>query len=558
MEDDEPLSSAEPLLGNRDYSPLGEEEDADGEFELGYAERPATGDPPGLGAWISSRYPSYYAKGRRVLDYLQGPTPSKGLTGESHSLARMPVLRAEEPAPFLHFTRTSTRHSYHISLESYFIHHTRFLTSPWVFALSVPLYLVAIGLISRAQSFQTPPESFISCTTTLWYANNACGLDGQDCRPFENATFDFRCPAGCKPVFLHNPRTVGSEQVVFEPLIVGGGDEERTYRGDSFICAAALQAYVYFMTLTWLMPYAFDLHSGLISNARGGCVNVRLIGSFTNFLPNVAHGLRSIGFPTSFPLSFRLERSSKLTHCADMRNEILALNVVVTVLIFVLFRPQPLVLFWSLVCIGFWHATLFSQPRSQPPDVADGFGTFLPALFVCYAFWRVAFRFVMPIFAEKMPLEGVVWYLGPYWVAVLNNLTFDRLPIDRLMMSDITARPGGLAALLGIVVVLAAIVLNQVRVIRRAGWLPYYLGWYIAGASVTLVLALLPSLNLRIHHYVFAMMFIPGTAFPTRLSAVYQGLLLGLFLNGAAAWGFDSMLQTAAQVTIPPTPLCRR
>lgn len=40
----------------------------------------------------------------------------------------------------------------------------------------------------------------------------------------------------------------------------------------------------------------------------------------------------------------------------------------------------------------------------------------------------------------------------------------------------------------------------------------------------------------------------PGTGFPTRPSAVYQGFLLGMFLNGAAAFGLDSILQTPAEV----------
>lgn len=44
------------------------------------------------------------------------------------------------------------------------------------------------------------------------------------------------------------------------------------------------------------------------------------------------------------------------------------------------------------------------------------------------------------------------------------------------------------------------------------------------------------------------MLVLPGTGFPTRLSAIYQGLLLGLFLNGTAAFGFDSILQTAADL----------
>jgi len=44
------------------------------------------------------------------------------------------------------------------------------------------------------------------------------------------------------------------------------------------------------------------------------------------------------------------------------------------------------------------------------------------------------------------------------------------------------------------------------------------------------------------------MALMPGTGFPTRPSAVYQGFLLGLFLNGAAAFGLDSILQTAAEL----------
>jgi hypothetical protein len=203
-----------------------------------------------------------------------------------------------------------------------------------------------------------------------------------------------------------------------------------------------------------------------------------------------------------------------------------------------------------MVCIGFWHITLFSQPRSFPPDIAGGLGTFLPALFVCYAFWRLAIRFVLPAFA-KMPIEAMILYLGPYWVTVLANLTTERIPINRLTAADITAQRNGLAALIVIVIVLFVLVINQVRVIHKTGWLPYYLGWYILGGLVTLVLALLPTLNLRLHHYIIAIILMPGTAFPTRLSALYQGFLLGLFLNGTAAFGFASMFQTSAQVISP-------
>lgn len=153
----------------------------------------------------------------------------------------------------------------------------------------------------------------------------------------------------------------------------------------------------------------------------------------------------------------------------------------------------------------------------------------------------------------KMPIEGMVWYLLPFWVGVLNNQTFDMLPLDRLVSSDITARPGALTTLIVLIVIVVVIVINQIRVIRKTGWLGHYLFWYVIGGLLVLVLSQLPGLSIRIHHYFIALVLLPGTAFPTRLSAIYQGLLLGLFCNGAAAYGFDSILQTAAEVRLIPT-----
>lgn len=239
--------------------------------------------------------------------------------------------------------------------------------------------------------------------------------------------------------------------------------------------------------------------------------------------------------------------TTSLHHCTDYRTPTLAANAVITASLFLLFRPKPIVLYWSLVCIGYWHISLFSQPRASPPSISDVFATFLPTLFIAYAFWRLAFRFVLPAFM-KMPIEATVLYLLPFWVGVLNNLTFDRLPISRLLVSDLTKRPGAMTSFIVVVIVILVLVCNQMRIIRKTGWLGHYLFWYITGGLIALVLSQLPGLTLRVHHYILAMAFIPMTAWPTRLSAIYQGLLLGLFLNGVAAFGFDSILQTAAQL----------
>ncbi|RDB28488.1 hypothetical protein Hypma_015676 [Hypsizygus marmoreus] len=462
---------------------------------------------------VTYRHPRASARITRFVNYWRGPRPKVDLP---------------EPKPFLNIDWNIRGRYVVLPLESIFIRVTQPLTKPWLLLILGAAYIIGFAFFSRAQSFLTPSSSFIGCTAAYWASNNNCGLNGGLCGPFTNSTFEFRCPAQCNGVILQNPRTIGNDQVVFKPLIVGGGDANKTYRGDSFICAAANQA-------------------GLITNSKGGCASLELIGNYTDFLPATANGLTSIGFPSVFPLSFRFRDATSLTHCEDNRNGALAFNVIITWMLFSILRPTSIVLYWCLVCIGYWHISLFSQPRGEPPPISVAFGTFLPALFIAYAFWRLAFRFTLPAFS-RAPLEGAIWYLGPFWVGVLTNLTTDKLPISRLTASDISRRSGAIVALVVIVVVVAIIVANQVRVIRKTGWLPHYLGWYILGGLVTLVISQLPGLQLRLHHYILAMVLLPGTAFPTRLSAVYQGFLLGLFLNGAAAFGFDSILQTAGEL----------
>ena len=165
-----------------------------------------------------------------------------------------------------------------------------------------------------------------------------------------------------------------------------------------------------------------------------------------------------------FPLSFRFLPTTSLRRCSDLRNEALIFNVFITALIFLVLRPKAIVAYWCLVCIGFWHVALFSQPMASPPPLDQAFQQFLPTLFVAYAFWFGT----LPAF-RKAPIEAAMWYLGPYSVEVLRNITMDKIPIDRLTASDISARPGGLTALIVIILILLAIVINQVRVIKKTG-----------------------------------------------------------------------------------------
>ncbi|KAH7885912.1 hypothetical protein F5I97DRAFT_2023720 [Phlebopus sp. FC_14] len=457
--------------------------------------------------------PRLYRTVKRVLTYIRGPRPNVNLP---------------DPIPLLGRSYNIRGHTANVAFEPALLRFTRPFTASWLFVALAAAYIISLAFLARAQWYLTPASSFVDCTSVYWTENAGCGLDGEACAPFSNSSFDFRCPAQCSSVVLQNPRMVGNLEVDYVPLIVGGGDSQRTYRGDSFLCASAVQ-------------------TGLISDSLGGCASVQLVGNFTDYVPTTAFGLTSVGFPSDFPMSFRFSPSSILTHCTDLRNPALAFNILITCLIFLVLRPKAIARYWCLVCIGFWHVALFSQPQATPPPLDVAFGAFLPTLFVCYAFWRVAIRFTLPVFANA-PFESTIWYLAPYWTGVLTNLTMDQIPIDRLTPQDIKQQPGGITALIIIVLVLLVLVLNQIRVIRKTGWLPYYLGWYIVGGFITLVLALLPGLEFRLHHYVISMALMPGTGFSTRLSAIYQGFLLGMFLNGVAAFGFDSILQTVADL----------
>ena len=126
--------------------------------------------------------------------------------------------------------------------EKYVLHFTRFIKKPWIFWPIACAYIISLAFFARANYFFTPRDSFIDCTASYWRSLDGCGLDGTDCAPFSDAGFEFRCPARCKETILRNQRTIGDQEVVYVPLVVGGGDTNRTYRGDSFLCAAGIHA----------------------------------------------------------------------------------------------------------------------------------------------------------------------------------------------------------------------------------------------------------------------------------------------------------------------------
>ncbi|KAF1935606.1 hypothetical protein EJ02DRAFT_460237 [Clathrospora elynae] len=396
-------------------------------------------------------------------------------------------------------------------------------------------WLLTFGLVLHRSAFAADIPGYgspvrITCSDRFWNDGNGCGLNGDLCRPFENTSMPFRCPANCKRVQLHNPHAVGDQNVNYRPLIVGGPTDEKEtlentyYRADSFICGAAI-------------------HAGFINDASGGCGVVAQIGEKSNYPSVNRRHMKSIAFDSYFPRSFSFLPGTA-AKCRDLRWPLLGVSLAYTILLS-LFTTSPSVFFYSIFLGIFFHVAL----ASDPPNLTDYYAIIsialerlLPASFCMYAVYRFAVRRTLT--GLDAQIEKTILWLGGCWIGALNNYTFDNLPLDRLTPHDIKNQPGAIPALISVVLTLFFIAIGQVWAFRVEGRLPRYLAIYAGLVAGILALVAVPKMNVRIHHYILGLLLVAGTSMQTRPSLLYQGILIGLFINGIARWGFASILET--------------
>lgn len=193
----------------------------------------------------------------------------------------------------------------------------------------------------------------------------------------------------------------------------------------------------------------------------------------------------------------------------------------------------------------FFHVGLVSDPPLHSDYASLSsliIGRFLPAAFAAFVIYRFCVKPQQTGLTAN--IEKTILWLGGAWVGSLNNYTFDFIPIQRLTPHDLKAQPGAILALIVLVLMIFAIAVGQAWYLRLEGRFRRYLALYGIFALALLICIAIPSLNLRIHHYILALLLLPGTRMQTRPSILYQGILVGLFINGIARWGFDSVLQT--------------
>ena len=461
-------------------------------------------------------------RGRRTprwLAFLYGPDPPKVYTIN-------PWFPSVQELPIRWFEKAFPRPWQRLVLLVLFL-------VAWAVSLAVPLVLSkgtatdASGAVLR----------HVDCVDTLWRRNNECGLDGVDCHPFSNTSFAFRCPADCASVRVLNPHHVGPQDVNYRPLVIGGGAGS-PYRGDSFLCGSAI-------------------HAGVVDDTTGGCGVATLTGEYYRYFPSSQHGIDSIPFDSYFPLSFTVTTDPAIKCTApDPRWTIsLPLSLLFTTLLSLLTTSPALLYFPTFLGI-FAHVALISDPPAistpsstllLPTLISHYAEHLLPSLFIATLLYHTTIRRTLASLPPTTALSKTLFWLLPLWLGALTNRTIEPLiPIARLTPSDLSAgQPGALLALITIITLITCIVAIQAYHLHQEGRLPRHLLFYLCTAIALAALSTLPHLTLRIHHYLLALLLLPGTALQTRLSLFSQGLLLGLFINGSARWGLASLLQTA-------------
>ncbi|KAF7320029.1 Rab guanyl-nucleotide exchange factor [Mycena kentingensis (nom. inval.)] len=164
---------------------------------------------------------------------------------ERHS-SRVPFLNKvflylRDPKPLLDIDiRIRGRHIV-ASIDTTFLRFTRLLPNPWLFIGLAAGYIISFAFFARAQFFQTPVESFISCnaSTALYNANLAVNFGQVDCalalgfekmKPGSSGTnFPDRIP----PTMLLNVRSheieqqgLGENHEPGAPRLFGNGAQE--------------------------------------------------------------------------------------------------------------------------------------------------------------------------------------------------------------------------------------------------------------------------------------------------------------------------------------------
>lgn len=427
-------------------------------------------------------------------------------------------------------------------------------------------YTILVPYLTKPPGISSDPNTKViplSCQSQshFWRGKNgACGLNGELCPAFDESDGKdviFRCPALCdRGSWTYSLIPIGDQLIKYRGYFVGGGNSgdesepnklSNPYRADSFPCGAAI-------------------HAGVVSPFFGGCARISYSDGGQLSFPSAPghYGVgESIPFLSFFKSSFIFKKllgdspdSDHFVHCYDPRLLILIINIILGIP--VVYLASGAVAYWTINFVGFWTICLATDPpvtvdATEPDSLASllsiGLERALPSGFILYVLWHCSAKRTLSnassdLDTKPSPLSKLILWYPLFWLGVLNNITFDRLPVDRLTLHDLQEQAGALLAVSSIILTIATCAFIQAYKIWLSGRFRKYLVIYGLFVFGLIFFSLLPGLTLRIHHYILAMLLIPGCATRGRTALAFQGILLGLFLSGSSRWGLAAIAET--------------
>ncbi|KNC85823.1 hypothetical protein SARC_02006 [Sphaeroforma arctica JP610] len=252
----------------------------------------------------------------------------------------------------------------------------------------------------------------------------------------------------------------------------------------------------------------------------------------------------SLDLPRRIPLQLQACMHS---HCQTFGHSLLIIVVLYTCGLLLL-SPSRQTFFTALMMIGYWYVVFVVYPTytANGVDRVDyALGTFFSFTVFIYAIFDFSVNITLYDTAcGRYVFDTMLLFMLPYFVMLHMSYIKPFL--------DYSFTPGGFSGLsdwqvaIAVIITLAVIVLGAIQLaeVYRHGLLPYYFIGYVAVISLLCIITWLVDMSnhlmFHLHHYQLALLLLPMTRFSGRFSVFLSGLLLGMFVNGVACYGFDS------------------
>lgn len=402
-------------------------------------------------------------------------------------------------------------------------------------AIYCVVFLLSTSIVLYYHAFAayiaTPGLLYSTCADTVF--------DGV----FSSEPFTIHCPPRCSDFWIGNKTAYA---------VYSGTNN--SYRGDSKLCRGGL-------------------HAGLLNDATGGCVRVRVGEGEAGYRGQGPNGGVSPLPNHYFPWSLYFKDSNS-PYCTSLQWPYLAVVSALAVLAFALLPSVQEA--WSVTITSFFGYLVFTARGGNPVTaLVEGTGAGMALAGFCAMVWELAGRHTLLPFFSSPPSQTppyktnytlllsltnvTLFYLIPFIIAMHMNFFTVVVPdVDLSGSQALTASAIGFLAVLG-VVLLVGVGLQAREVLRSPG-----LAWpmlQVYGAVLVGLVAVSAALGERgwavvhIHHSILALLLLPLTRFPTRFSCILQGVLMGVLLNGVSFWGVAGPWDDATpQLSATPLP----